>query len=229
MEQIVRYEAMPFASFERGRCVTAGLLTALCCIAWMYSYTGVIVYEISKITTRPMGEQVLSFSKICFSLLPYCLLLLGSLWLFRLLPRQREELYEKYLRELQEINRYENGRFAATHITEQARQGEPITEPIKKDYVDPDKVEIVSGVTVADIRALFDQNNLRYRPSLAAAVWLWCSFESKGVPAGMTPKQEAERRLGAEIPSEISTNWTDKEEDEILKMVNWQKKPTKTR
>ncbi len=90
-----------------------------------------------------------------------------------------------------------------------------------------DAVQLISGVTVANIRALFDKDNPRYRPPLAAAVWLWCSFESKGVPVGMTPKQEAKRRLGAEIPPAISTDWTDKADEEILKMVNWQKKPKK--
>lgn len=90
-----------------------------------------------------------------------------------------------------------------------------------------DAVQLISGVTVANIRALFDKDNPRYRPPLAAAVWLWCSFESKGVPVGMTPKQEAKRRLGAEIPPAISTDWTDRADEEILKMVNWQKKPKK--
>ena len=90
-----------------------------------------------------------------------------------------------------------------------------------------DDIQLISGVTVANIRALFDKDNPRYRPPLAAAVWLWCSFESKGVPVGMTPKQEAKRRLGAEIPPAISTDWTDKTDEEILKMVNWQKKPKK--
>lgn len=90
-----------------------------------------------------------------------------------------------------------------------------------------DDIQLISGVTVANIRALFDKDNPRYRPPLAAAVWLWCSFESKGVPVGMTPKQEAKRRLGAEIPPAISTDWTDKADEEILKMVNWQKKPKK--
>lgn len=90
-----------------------------------------------------------------------------------------------------------------------------------------DDIQLMSGVTVANIRALFDEDNPHYRPPLAAAVWLWCSFESKGVPVGMTPKQEAKRRLGAEIPPAISTDWTDKADEEILKMVNWRKKPKK--
>lgn len=238
MARLVHYEELPFEQFDYRRCLKAAILIIFSIFAWLYAYTGAIVFEVSKVINhpaRPIGEQAVSLSSIAVSLLPFVLYVLGLLWLFRLFPRQREELYEKYLRELHEADRYETERLAAVYMTGRSEQERSISDQVNKERpkgisgggVDVDKVEVVSGVTVADIRALFDKNSKRYRPPLAAAVWLWCSFEEKGVPDGKTPKQEAERRLGAEIPSEISTNWTDKEEGEILKMVNWQKTPTK--
>lgn len=55
----------------------------------------------------------------------------------------------------------------------------------------PDDYEIVPGVTVGHIRALFDQSGERYSPELAAAVFAWASFEKDpAVAAGWTVKEE---------------------------------------
>ena len=58
----------------------------------------------------------------------------------------------------------------------------------------PDDYEIVPGVTVGHIRALFDQSGERYSPELAAAVFAWASFEKDpAVAAGWTVKEEIKR------------------------------------
>lgn len=94
-------------------------------------------------------------------------------------------------------------------------------EVVAEPKVDPDSIEIVAGVTVGDVRKIFDKSGRRYRPQLAAAISVWCSFEREGVPPDLTAKTEAGGRL---------TDWEiensklgDNERKAVLQMVNWNK------
>lgn len=230
MTREIPYRATGFNRFETYRCFKATLCFCVCMLMALYTWTGTLIFDVSVlIDTEQQGVRLYGIQGVyfviglLFKLMLFFLLAVFLLWLMRLLPHQQDALYKLYVQEVQEYNRAA----AINAAKSDDKQDLPVKDQTENAENDERQTQIISGVTVTDIRALFDQNNPRYRPSLAAAVWLWCSFESKGVPVGMTPKQEAERRLGAEIPPAISTNWTDKEEGEILKMVNWQKSPIK--
>ena len=75
------------------------------------------------------------------------------------------------------------------------------------------------------LRKLLDPKHPRYRAELAAAVSVWSSFEQEKVPSDVTPKKECGARL---------SDWEDEHEslgttgrDRVLKVVNWEKFPTK--
>lgn len=95
-------------------------------------------------------------------------------------------------------------------------------EKSKQTIQAPDDQMIVEGLTVANVRAMLDKNNPRYRKELHAAVMVWASFESKPEFKGLTAKDAVKRRLN---------DWTEKEDttlqkseyDRIAVMVNWDK------
>ena len=225
------YKYTPFESMETNRRFKATFFLVICMVSVLYAYTGALIYDYSMIlqlgdlSKKASPQSGLFTGGWCFAVLLAFGVYVFLLWFMRLMPNQSYAFYCKYVEEITEYNKYE-----INHKNKEPKTNRPMNDIEGTELLISNSQkngEIIPGVTDDDIRALFDKNGKRYRPSLAAAVWLWCSFESKGVPVGMTPKQEAERRLGAEIPSAISTDWTDKEEGEILKMVNWQKKPKK--
>ncbi len=88
-----------------------------------------------------------------------------------------------------------------------------------------DDEELADGVTVADIRALFNDKGERYRAPLAEAVRLWASFERDGeIRRGYSVKQECESRLNdvrCSDGTESSARWSRNENAAILNLVNW--------
>ncbi|MFR3027850.1 MAG: hypothetical protein ACLTS9_02405 [Sutterella wadsworthensis] len=89
----------------------------------------------------------------------------------------------------------------------------------------PDDYEIAPGVTVGHIRALFDQGGERYSPELAAAVWVWSSFEDcPDVAAGCTVKEEIKSgRLSDWEGPPLSVTGRER----VAVLVNWNKTPAK--
>ena len=98
-------------------------------------------------------------------------------------------------------------------------------KPQKTAALDVEAIELAPGVSVACLRKLLDPKHPRYRAELAAAVSVWSSFEQEKVPSDVTPKKECGARL---------SDWEDEHEslgttgrDRVLKVVNWEKFPTK--
>lgn len=92
----------------------------------------------------------------------------------------------------------------------------------------PDDQIIIDGVTVADIRALADKSNPRYRNELHAALCVWASFEHEPVPEGVTVKDAVLRRLNDWAEDQDAT-FKKSEIDRIAVMVNWDKDGNKQR
>lgn len=89
----------------------------------------------------------------------------------------------------------------------------------------PDDYEIVPGVTVGHIRALFDQSGERYSPELAAAVFAWASFEKDpAVAAGWTVKEEIKN---GRLPDWEGPPLSTEAKKRIAIVVNWDKTPAK--
>lgn len=89
----------------------------------------------------------------------------------------------------------------------------------------PDDYEIVHGVTVGHIRALFDQSGERYSPELAAAVFAWASFEKDpAVAAGWTVKEEIKN---GRLPDWEGPPLSTEAKKRIAIVVNWDKTPAK--
>lgn len=85
----------------------------------------------------------------------------------------------------------------------------------------PDDYEIVPGVTVGHIRALFDQSGERYSPELAAAVFAWASFEKDpAVAAGWTVKEEIKN---GRLPDWEGPPLSTEAKKRIAIVVNWDK------
>ncbi len=131
-------------------------------------------------------------------------------------------------------------------ITEQIEQdGEevaPWDEPLEQDASETDSAKaskgllseapssqvIVNGLTVADVRAMLDKSNPRYRPELHAALCVWTSFEHSPVPEGFTPKNEVGIRL-ADWENDHQMDLLESERKRIRVMVNWDKEGNKQR
>ena len=92
----------------------------------------------------------------------------------------------------------------------------------------PSKQVIAEGLTVADIQALTDKSNPRYRKELHAALCVWASFEHSPVPEGFTPKNEVGIRL-ADWENDHQMDLLESERKRIRVMVNWDKEGNKQR
>lgn len=108
-----------------------------------------------------------------------------------------------------------------TEISDVAPRDEPSQQA---DSANEDELEIIPGVTVGNVRALFNRNGDRYSSELAAAVWVWASFEhDPSVAEGATVRDE--------IKNGRLTDWDEQfkptARDRIATLVNWDKTPAK--
>ena len=87
---------------------------------------------------------------------------------------------------------------------------------------------IVDGLTVADVRAMLDKCNPRYRPELHAALCVWASFEHDPVSDGMTVKDDVKRRIN-DWAEDNDAVFKKSEIDRIAVVVNWDKNGNKQR
>lgn len=99
-----------------------------------------------------------------------------------------------------------------------------------------DDEELTPGVTIGALRRVFDKESPRYRPELAAALWLFASFERYPVGDAPEDEQEPNERLTVKESASLRLNqWAEdnslefkkSERDRILKIVNWEKAPNK--
>lgn len=98
-------------------------------------------------------------------------------------------------------------------------------EPQVKIETRPDD-QIIKGVTVADIRAMTDKSNPRYRNELHAALCVWASFERDPVPEGLTPKGAVLQRIN-QWAEDHDEYFRDSDISRISVMVNWDKNGNK--
>lgn len=88
----------------------------------------------------------------------------------------------------------------------------------------PDQLEIVDGITVRDIRKIFDKDNARYRAPLELAIRTWLTFEIEPKPEGVTTKTEIIARA-RDINDEYGLSVTSNREieDRLATLTNWDK------
>ena len=97
------------------------------------------------------------------------------------------------------------------------------TDNLSNVALAPDQLEIVDGITVRDIRKIFDRENNRYRPSIELCIRTWLTFESEPKPEGITTKNEIMARA-RDINIDYGLSVSKKDLNERIAVItNWDK------